>query len=96
MTASADDRFRGVRTQLADLRDSLPALQNDPKYSQLIDEFIREYEFTLALEALCDFLLEPEAPPPDGATLARIEALHRLMGVQDSCLEKLKHKAARS
>jgi hypothetical protein len=86
--------FDLLKAKLIDLRDSLPELQRDLGYLQLIDEFIREDEFGLALESICDFLLEPQIPPPGNTTIARVESLHRLMAVEDACLAGGAYSAA--
>jgi hypothetical protein len=96
MGTALRDRFDFLKAKLLDLRNSLPELRQREKYLQLIDEFIREDEFGLALESICDFLLEPEVAPPGSATIAQVEALHRLMGVEDVCLDKLRRKADQS
>ena len=93
MGATLHDRFDFLKAELLDLRNSLPELLQDEKYLQLIDEFIREDEFGLALESICDFLLEPEAPPLARDNLTQVESLHRLMGVEDACLDRLRRKA---
>jgi len=92
MEATLRERFDFLKAKLLDLRNSLPELQQDEKYLQLIDEFIREEEFGLALESICDFLLEPAVSPPGSETIAHVETLHELMSVEDACLDKLRRK----
>lgn len=57
-------------------------------YLDLFDECVREYEFAVALEMLCDFLVEADSPV-EPAVLVQIDDLHKLMNVQDTCVEKL-------
>ena len=53
-----DRHFRNLRIRLASLRPLLADSSGAQKYLRLFDEFIREYEFGLALATLCDFLFE--------------------------------------
>jgi hypothetical protein len=87
-----DNLYEKLRAQLTALADSLPEFQRDRKYVELFDEFVREYEFGLALETICDFLLEPNVPPVGKAVLSQVAQLHALMGVSDDCLERLEQK----
>ena len=94
--ASLDELHRNLQSQLQGLKESIPALQNDPKYLGLFDEFLREHEFGLALETLCDFLLEPKTASLSWPLLEQIESLHELMNVRDGCGQKLRDKTASS
>lgn len=90
------DEIHYLENQLQGLKESIPAFQNDPKYLCPFDEFLREHEFGLALETLCDFLLEPDAPPLSASQIEQIDGLHKLMNVTNGCGQKLKHKAGAS
>jgi hypothetical protein len=68
-------------------------LISEPKYLALFDEFLNEHEFGLALENLCDFLLEPGTSVVADSVLEQIRRLHDLMGVADSCVDDLRQKA---
>jgi len=81
-------QFEDVKTRLGNLRQLISGSEAAGRYLPLYDELVREYEFALALETLCDFLLEV-AVPIDAATLVQINDLHRLMKVEDTCIEKL-------
>lgn len=91
-----DDLHRDLKTQLQGLRDSIFSLQDDARYLGAFEEFLREREFGLALETLCDFLLEPTTPTVSSPLLKQIEDLHQLMSVKDACVQKLTDKASKS
>jgi hypothetical protein len=93
--ANFDELHQNLKGQLQTLRDSVPALKDDPQYLEVFDEFLREYEFGLALETLCDFLLEPRVPLVSEALLEQIENLHQQMHVEDG-VRNLRNKAVRS
>jgi hypothetical protein len=61
-------------------------------YSALFNEFLAEWELGLALEVLCDFLLEPNVPPVSEVELNEIASLHTLMEVEDQCFLRLREK----
>ena len=84
-----EEHYAKLKTRLESLRQVFPAVKN---YSSLFDEFITEFEFGLALETLCDFLLEPDVRPVSEAELEEIASLHKLMEVEDRCVLKLKKK----
>ena len=81
-------QFEEVKTRLGNLRHLILGPEAATAYLALFDEFVREYEFGLALETLCDFLSEG-ATPFDAAVLVEIDDLHKLMRVEDTCVEKL-------
>lgn len=81
-------QFEEVKTRLGNLRPLISGLEAATAYLLLFDELVREYEFALALETLCDFLSEG-ATPIDAAVLVQIDDLHKLMRVEDTCVEKL-------
>ena len=91
-----DDLHHSLKYQLQELRDSTSALRADPKFLELFDEFLREHEFGLALETLCDFLLESATHLVSESVLVQIEKLHQLMNVKDSCVQNLRDKAVQS
>ncbi len=68
---------------------SLPGAE---EFLKLFDEFVREYEFGLALEIVCDRLLEPAVAAPSAEVVSRIERLHDLMEVTDNCVASLRDK----
>jgi hypothetical protein len=58
----------------------------------LFDEFLAANEFGLALETLCDCLLEAEDSVITSDILATISRLHAKMGVDDDCTTLLRRK----
>ena len=86
--ASREEQFNNVRTRLQNLRHLISHSETAQGYLDLFDEFVREYEFALALETLCDFLVEAGSPV-EPAVLVQIDDLHKLMKVQDTCVDKL-------
>jgi hypothetical protein len=81
--------LKEVATRLNELRY---VFSKDDDWPKLFDEFIREYEFELALHVICDYLLELEIQIPDDAILEKIESLHRTMQIEDDCLRNLRAK----
>jgi hypothetical protein len=61
-------------------------------YSTLFDDFLSSRGFGLALEVLCDFLLEPDVRPVSELELNEIASLHALMEVEDQCFLRLRKK----
>jgi hypothetical protein len=84
--------FELLKIRLRALRPLLSSAPGAKRYSDLFDEFLTVGEFGLALETLCDCLLEPEAPPIGGVELLQIEKLHTLMASDDSCVARLRDK----
>ena len=82
-----------IKTQIQDLRDTLTGLSSNERYLRLVNEFIDESEFGLALETLCDYLLDPDTRPASKSVIQQIQSLHELMGTEDRCVRKLKQKA---
>jgi len=60
------------------------------------DDFVREYEWGLALHVVCDYLLEPKTQAAPTAVIQQIEALHEAMGIVDSCTADLRRKAGQA
>ena len=81
-------QFEDVKIRLGALRPLISGSEAASGYLTLFDELFREYEFALALETLCDFLCEA-ASRVDAALLVQIDDLHKLMNVEDKCVEKL-------
>jgi len=74
-------------TSVTELR-SIP--ERDEKaggYLDLFDGFVREAELGLALHAICDYLLEPDAPLAEGTVIENIQALHSSMELEDDCVD---------
>ena len=58
------------------------------------DEYLLHNELGLALETLCDFLVESDTPAISPEQVARIQRLHSMMKMEDACVENLRRKAA--
>jgi hypothetical protein len=82
-----------LRTQLQLLR---PLLLGEPGHSflDLFDDLMLEGEFGVALDVLCDFILQPDSPKVSKSTVDRIQRLHAAMGIDDRCVEELQKKLA--
>lgn len=87
-----EQHYALLKTRLESLRELFSAGSNSAEYCELFDGFLEHREFGLALERLCDFLLEPEVRPASDAELEEIASLHALMEVEDQCILKLKSK----
>ncbi len=93
----AAERNRGLhyvalKTRLELLRTVFSAGIKTEVYSSLFDQFLSNREFGLALEVLCDFLLEPDVRPVSETELNEIASLHALMEVEDQCFLRLGKK----
>ncbi len=84
--------YATLKTRLESLRSAFPAGIKAEVYCTLFDEFLANREFGLALEVLCDFLLQPDVQPVGEAELNEIAQLHVLMEVQDQCFQRLRQK----
>ncbi len=81
-----------IGQKLTSLRAALSERQ-DLNAHRLFDEFVREHEWGLALHVVCDFLLEPTTPAASAALIQQIEALHKAMSIEDTCVADLREKA---
>lgn len=77
--------------ELVTLREMLPPLE--AKFAGFFEEYIGQHEFGLALDIICDYLLEPTTPPASASVLEQIRKLRALMEVEDDCFAKLQRKA---
>ncbi|MGC1620825.1 MAG: MafI family immunity protein, partial [Candidatus Acidiferrum sp.] len=93
---SREAHWAVLRTRLEVLRRIFPKGPREETFGALFDEFLEHREFGLALEVLCDFLLEPDAPPPSETEFNEIAMLHALMEVQNDCLLRLGDRRQRS
>jgi hypothetical protein len=93
-----DRQSRGaqLRTRLEALRTIFPSGGQGETFCALFDEFVENREFGLALEVLCDFLLEPDVRPVTETELNEIGALHVEMEVDDQCFLRLRDKRQNS
>lgn len=82
---------RDLQGRLIALRPSFIGEKAD-RPRDLFDEFVREWEFELALHAVCDFVLDNAFPITSETILNEIQSLHALMRIDDDCVEKLKNR----
>jgi hypothetical protein len=61
-------------------------------YLRAFDEFMEENEFVVALHVLCDFLLEPEYSAIEPSLVDKIAEIHRILQLEDYCVELLNSK----
>jgi hypothetical protein len=90
-----DTLHGNIKRELLALRGLMPGFLNHTAYSNLFDEFVREYEFGSALETACDYLLDAVGAPVDDGVLNKVAALHKLMDVTDDCLQRLQERKNR-
>jgi hypothetical protein len=64
--------YQNVKSELQVLRGSVAGLPGAEEFLKLFDEFVREYEFGLALEIVCDRLLDPAVTAPTAEVVSRI------------------------
>jgi glycolate oxidase FAD binding subunit len=95
MSAVSPEReqlFARLKTRLESLRELFGAGSNYARYRAPFDEYLEQREFGLALESLCEFLMEPDVRPVSDPEMGEIASLHAVMGVADQCVSKLKKK----
>ena|ERR1035438_4522957 len=92
---------QGLRDLWAELERDLQALKWGMPRSELataarknFDEYLSANEFGLALEAVCDYLLECDESAIAPHLLAKISRLHSKMGVSDNCVTRLRQKCS--
>lgn len=85
-------RYAASKARLESLRAVFSGGVKAETYSILFDDFLSNGEFGLALEVLCDFLLEPGVRPVNEVELNEIASLHALMEVEDQCFLRLRTK----
>jgi hypothetical protein len=56
-------------------------------------EYISHNELGLALETLCEFLIESELSAISSEQIGQIQRLHSKMKMEDGCVENLRRKA---
>jgi hypothetical protein len=64
--------------ELVTLKGMLPG-PLDAKFAGIFEEYIGHHEFGLALDIICDHLLEPITPPVSASVLEQIQKLRGLM-----------------
>lgn len=87
------DQWTELAAELQPLRTVFAPSADGSHALRLFDEFLLANEFGLALEALCDFLLDSDATIT-ASLLLEIQRLHTKMGVIDDCVRNLGQKAS--
>ena len=77
---------------LGERLERLKGLVSDADRRRYFEESLAANELEVALHALCNFLLEPGAPPVSGTALHEIESLHAEMRIVDDCARRLAEK----
>jgi hypothetical protein len=85
-------RYAILKPRMESLRQVFPEGSLGETYCALFDEFLANGELGLALEVLCDFLLEPSVRRVNETELNEIATLHALMEVEDQCFLRLREK----
>lgn len=88
--------WRPLAAEIEGLRSLFPPSEQGAAAAKWFDEFLQENELDLALHAVCDFLLAPDAPPASPQIRSAIEGLHAKMEIVGDCVALLRHKAAAS
>jgi hypothetical protein len=83
-----------IDAELQTLRPAFNPSASGTTALKYFDEFLSANEFGLALDTLCDFLLESDAPTISPELLGQISGLHHKMGIDDNRVGKLRQKAA--
>jgi hypothetical protein len=86
------DLWLQLDAELQALRTAFDASPEGTRALQCFDEYLSANEFGLALETLCDFLLDSDAPTIDPNLSLEIKLLHAKMGVDDNWVNNLRRK----
>ena len=86
-----EDVSKELRTQLQSLRPLLLA-DRGRFFLDLFDNLMQETEFAVALDVLCEFILQPASPKVSKTTVDQIQRLHAAMKIDDRCVEELQKK----
>ena len=84
--------WAGVEAELRAMRASVSGLPAAREFLWLFDEFVEVNELELALESLCDLLLDESTAGVSEEIVARVEMLHGRMKVSDDCVAKMRIK----
>ena len=88
------DLWTELEAELRDLRTVFEPSAEGREALCVFDEYLSANEFGLALETLCDFLLDSDATAIPGSLLMQIQHLHTKMDVNDNCVRNLRQKAS--
>jgi hypothetical protein len=88
----SNEYYRDIGKRLEALRGLFASMPENNKNLGFYDIYLAANELELALHTLCDFLLEPTSPNVSDSALEQIQLLHRMMKIDDCCVQKLKEK----
>ena len=88
-------REEELKRKFVRLKAILPT-GRDGNSSKIVDEFVREHEWELALHVVCDYLLEPTTQVVPAAAVQEIQSLHEALGIEDNCVADLRGKPSSS
>jgi hypothetical protein len=77
------EHYADLARQLQSLRPLFSLNESLSNFRAFFDEELNANEFEVALQALCDFLLEPTTPGIASAELEKIDAAFRAMNLDD-------------
>jgi hypothetical protein len=86
-----DLQYGALKTRRESLRAVFSAGIKAERHT-LFEDFLSNRESGLALEVLCDFLLEPDVRPVSELELNETASLQVLMEVEDQCFLRLRKK----
>lgn len=82
--------------RLGETLDAEASYPGGDTYRKAFEEYMREREFGLALEVICDYLVTHGSVLIDPSNMAIIEELHAEMGVRDDCVHRLQKACSQS
>jgi hypothetical protein len=91
--AETYEHWNDLTADLKTLRTLFPKSEAGATALRCFDDFLSEYEMDLALHVVCDFLLEPEAPPASKALQSQLQRLHSKLEIEDDCVSRLLEKS---
>jgi hypothetical protein len=90
------DLWSAVTAGLHSLRASFPLTDDGCAQQNLFDEFLAANELGLALETLCQALIDTEGLIVTSEVVAIVSDLHAKMGIDDECVGLLLGKGSAS
>jgi hypothetical protein len=80
-----------LRSQLHSLRPVL-LTDSDHTFLDLFDQFIQQCEFGLALNVVCDYILQPDSPMVSKLVIDQIDRLRAAMEMDDLLVKELRNR----
>jgi hypothetical protein len=85
--------FEELTRQLLVLRSLFSLNESLSNFRVDFDEYLNANEFELALDRLCDFLVEPTTPKVPREEIEKIGAVYRAMNIGDDRISALRAKS---